>query len=155
MTRRRTDAAGAVPGRQLWKRSVLARYWLLQLPGTLLVVLILLLLAGPFAIPAWMIGAIVALWVVKDALLYPLLWRSYDPGFPSGHTMIGRRGVAAERIDPAGYALVRGERWRAELAGGARPIERGEPVLVETTRGLTLIVRPPARAAPRQTDERD
>lgn len=127
---------------RIWRASVLARYWLLQLLGTLVLVLILFLFRRQFDIPLWIVVVVVIVWVIKDAVLYPLLWRSYDPGYPSAHTMIGARGEAVERIDPAGFARVRGELWRAELAAGARPIEAGEPVHVEAHRALTLIVRP-------------
>jgi membrane protein implicated in regulation of membrane protease activity len=142
MKRRSTDHTKDARKR-IWKPSVLARYWLLQLPGILILVLIVLLLRGLFPIPLWMVVGIVAVWVAKDALLYLWLWRSYDPGFPSAHSMIGARGVAAERIDPTGYARVRGELWRVELVSGTPPIEKGEQVLVQTTRDLTLLVGRP------------
>lgn len=126
---------------RIWKPSVLARYWLLQLPGTLALVLVLLVLERLFGIALWLLASIVAAWVVKDALLYPLLWRSYDPGFPSAYSMAGERGVAVERIDTTGYARVRGELWRVELAPGTGPIDPGTPLHVETARDLTLVVR--------------
>ena len=126
--------------KRIWKPSVLARYWLLQMPGTVALVLVLLVLERLFAVPLWLLGAILAAWVVKDALLYPLLWRAYDPDFPSAHSLIGERGVALERIDPVGYVRIRGERWRAELAAGAGPVDKNEPVRVEAIRSLTLVV---------------
>ncbi len=144
MTRSRQDDND--PRARIWKRSVLTRYWLLQLAETVLLVLVLLVLKEPLGIPGWMLWVIVAAWVVKDALLYPLLWRSYDTGYPSAHTMIGVRGTAAQRIDPTGYAHVRGELWRAELASGVATMEKGEHLLVETTRDLTLVVKRPERA---------
>lgn len=140
MKRQGTDRERHARSR-IWEPSVLARYWLLQVPGTLALVLVLLVLERLFGIALWLLASVVAAWVVKDALLYPLLWRSYDPAFPSAHAMAGERGVAVERIDPTGYARVRGELWRAELAPGVEPVDAGLPLLVEMARDLTLVVR--------------
>lgn len=122
---------------------MLLRYWLLQLPATALLIVILVLLKDRFEIPAWALWSIVAIWVMKDALLYPLVWRSYDAAYPvTAHSMEGAHGVATERIDSTGYVRVRGELWRAELTDGAPPIDKGERVLVETRRDFILLVRP-------------
>jgi membrane protein implicated in regulation of membrane protease activity len=122
---------------------VLLRYWLLQLPGTVLLLLILVLLRARLDIPSWVFWGIVASWVAKDVLLYPLVWRSYDAAYPvTAHSLEGAYGVATERIDSTGYVRVRGELWRAELTNGAPPIDKGERVLVETRRDFILLVRP-------------
>jgi membrane protein implicated in regulation of membrane protease activity len=104
---------------------------------------ILVLLRNRLELPGWAIWGIVAIWLAKDALLYPLVWRSYDAAYPvSAHSMEGAHGVATERIDPTGYVRVRGELWRAELMSGVPPIDKGERVLVETRRDFILLVRP-------------
>lgn len=132
--------------RRMWKARVLLRYWLLQLPGMALLIFVLFLLRDRLEIPAWALWSIVAIWVAKDALLYPLVWRSYDAAYPvTTHSMEGAHGVATERIDPTGYVRVRGELWRAELMNGVPPIDKGEPVLVETRRDFILRVRPRGR----------
>ena len=56
--------------------------------------------------------------------------------------MVGRRGIAKERLAPSGYMHICGELWKAKLVGGGPPIEKGEAVRVEEMRGLTLLVRP-------------
>lgn len=137
MSRRRGDAE-----RRLLKPAVLGRYWLAQLPGTVLVALVLVILERLLGFGAWLVVGGVAAWVAKDALLYPLLWRAFDTGYPDAHSLVGERAVAAGRIDPTGLARVRGELWRAELAPDAAPVEAGEAVIVEAMRELTLIVRP-------------
>ncbi len=135
------------PDRRIWKARVLSRYWLLQLPATALLILILFLLRDRLAIPVWALWSIVGLGVAKDALLYPRVWRSYDPAYPATvHSMEGEHGVATERIDPTGYVRVRGELWRAKLMNGVPPIDKGERVLVDTMRDLTLLVRPEDRS---------
>ncbi|MBS3918787.1 MAG: NfeD family protein [Deltaproteobacteria bacterium] len=82
------------------------------------------------------------LWVVKDAVLFPFVWRAYDRSQErSMQKMIGKKGVAKERLDPSGYIQVHGELWKAELMEGAPPVEEGEPVRVEGIRGRVLLVR--------------
>jgi membrane-bound ClpP family serine protease len=56
------------------------------------------------------------------------------------HSLDGEHGVATERLDRSGYVRVRGELWRAELAHGARAVEKDERVQVREMRGLTIIV---------------
>jgi membrane protein implicated in regulation of membrane protease activity len=125
----------------MWSAQVFGKYWLLQLPEVALLVIILLLLQQGFGIPAWVIWSVVALWIAKDAALYPLLWRSFDPEYPAmSHSLDGEHGVATERLDPSGYVRVRGELWRAELARGARAVDKDERVQVQEMRGLTVIV---------------
>ena len=54
--------------------------------------------------------------------------------------MIGLRGIAKDRLNPSGYILVRGELWKAEVIEDGLTIEKGAEVLVQGTRGLTLLV---------------
>jgi len=127
----------------MWSAQVLGKYWLLQLPELALLVVVLLVLRDWQGLPAWLAWSVVGLWLAKDAALYPFVWRSYDPGHPATlHSLDGEHGVATERLDRSGYIRVRGELWRAELAPEARPVDEGEPVQVQATRGLTLIVAP-------------
>jgi membrane protein implicated in regulation of membrane protease activity len=127
--------------KRIWSARVLSNYWALQVPEAALLVVILLLLQSWLGFPTWLTWSLVGLWVAKDAALYPLVWRSYDPGYPATmHSLDGEHGVATERLDPSGYVRVRGELWRAELDRGARPVNKDEAVQVQATRGLTLIV---------------
>lgn len=136
-TRNDLDAAE----RRMWSARVLGKYWLLQLPGAALVVVILLLLQEWLGFATWITWSLVGLWVAKDATFYPFVWRSFDPGhLTTLHSLDGEHGVATERLDRSGYVRVRGELWRAELAHGARPVDKDEPVQVQAMRGLTVIV---------------
>jgi membrane protein implicated in regulation of membrane protease activity len=127
--------------KRIWSAQVLGKYWLLQLPEAALVVVVLLLLQEWLQFPPWLTWSLAGLWVAKDAALYPFVWRSFDPGYPATlHSLDGEDGVATERLDPSGYIRVRGELWRAELARGARPVDKDEPVRVQAMRGLTVIV---------------
>ena len=143
-----TPASGKRPKarRSMWSGVVLAKYWALQLPATALVIVVLLGVGDRLAWPQWIVWMIVAVWVAKDAILYPFLWRSYDPSDPAAlpYPMEGAKGVAIDRIDPSGLVRIWGEVWRAELSRGARRIEEGETVQVNARDGLTLLVAPEA-----------
>lgn len=133
-----------------WSARTLVRYSLLQLPGLAVVVLLLLLIRHWVPLPPWLFWGIIAVWIIIDVALFPLVWRSYAP-HPSGPTeaMIGAVGMTRERLEPTGYIVVRGVLWRAQVAGGGPPIEPNQPVRVEKRRGLTLIVVPAGDTASR------
>ncbi len=128
----------------MWSGPVLAKYWALQLPATAILLVVLILMEDALGLPQWAFWTIVAVWVSKDAVLYPLVWRSYDPGYPATgpYRMEGAQGVAVGRINPCGLVTVSGELWHAELAQGVRRIEEGERVRVQARHGLTLLVEP-------------
>ncbi len=50
---------------------ILVRYALLQLPGMALLVLILVFVQRWVDLSAWVTWGSIAIWVVKDAILYP------------------------------------------------------------------------------------
>jgi membrane protein implicated in regulation of membrane protease activity len=116
----------------------------MQLPAIVIVIVVLLAVEDGLGWPQWIVWTIVAVWVAKDAILYPLVWRSYDPGYPTAlpYPMEGAKGVAVDRIDPSGLVRIGGELWCAELSREARRIEEGETVRVKARHGLTLLVEP-------------
>jgi membrane-bound serine protease (ClpP class) len=122
---------------------VILKYSLVQVPATVLVVLVLILIQRWVNLPSWLFWAVIAVWVAKDILLYPMVWRSYDSGQQEKtEAMVGARGVAVQRLAPSGYVRVRGELWKAELTGNSAPVNRGKSVKVKGIQGLTLIVQP-------------
>ncbi len=128
--------------RRGWNRRILARYTLLQLPSLLLLIAVLVLLQNWLSLPAWLVWTIVAIWLAKDILLFPLVWRAYDPSpHPSANTLIGQKGVARQDLRPSGYIEIRGELWQAETIGH-RSLNRGQSVRVVAMDGLTLQVEP-------------
>ena len=130
-------------GRERPTLKVMLRYALIQVPGTVLLVLVILLIDRWWVtVPLWLGLGIVGLAIVKDLVLFPLLWRSYagsDPDDPS--SMIGRRGIVIGRLDPEGYVRVRGELWWAEADVNDHPVEEGRRVAVVGVSGLKLYVR--------------
>ena len=122
---------------------ILVRYTLLQLLGLALLTLILILVQQWVDLPSWIVWGSIAVWVAKDAILYPFVWRAYDQNRPQGaNSMVGVRGIAKDRLAPSGYVQIRGELWNAEVMKGNPPIEKGESVQVRGVRGLTLLVQP-------------
>jgi membrane-bound ClpP family serine protease len=128
--------------KQRWPARVLIKYILLQLPLIVLLPLVLFFIRQWVAIPVWLIWGLVALLIIKDIIMFPRVWRSYDQNRPGDPTsIIGMRGIAKDRLAPTGYIRVRSELWRAEVIEGGVPIEKGERVRVTGIEGLTLLVQ--------------
>jgi len=126
-----------------WSTQALVKYALLQLPVIVLLTIALFVIRQWVDIPLWLIGGIVAFWVVKDIVMFPVVWRAYDQNRAGDATsIVGMRGTATERLAPWGYIRIRGELWRAEVMEGGSPIEKGERIRVMEIEGLTLLVQP-------------
>ncbi len=124
-----------------WSSRIITRYVLLQIPALVILFVLLVLAKRWIDLPSWFIWGLIGLWIAKDVALFPLTWRAYDQDHArSGSSMIGAIGIAEEKLNPSGYIRVRGELWKAEVVGNARPIERGDGVRIQETRGLTLLV---------------
>ncbi|OGP59885.1 MAG: hypothetical protein A2162_10070 [Deltaproteobacteria bacterium RBG_13_52_11b] len=125
------------------KRRIGVRYALFQIPDVAILVLILLVLRWWIDPRFWLYGVIVGLWIIKNVLMFPLVWRAYDRPRPGdAKSLIGTEGIAEEQLNPSGYIRVHGELWKAEVTGKKAPIEKGEAVLIEGVYGLTLFVQP-------------
>ena len=122
-------------------RSIYIRYILLNIPGLAAVILIFIIIQHWVALPVWLFWSIIAFWIIKDVLLFPVVWRAYDWERPGrSRSMIDEFGVARERLAPSGYVQVRGELWRAEKVDDGPPIEPGQAVKIIDMKGLTLFV---------------
>ena len=105
-------------------------------------VVVAVLLHRWVGLPGWAAIALVAVWALKDAALYPFLRTAYAPH--SGDVierLVGLGGIAVEPLAPRGYVRVRGELWLAEPTAAGVQIRRGHPVTVDAVRGTTLLVR--------------
>jgi membrane protein implicated in regulation of membrane protease activity len=125
----------AIPGR------VYLKYTLLQIPGKIFLILLLIVARHWIVLPSWLFWCIIGLWGAKDAVLFPFVWRAYD-GNQKGisRSMIGARGVARERLEPSGYIQVGGELWKAEKLEPGPPIKVGDFVRVVKMEGLKLYI---------------
>lgn len=127
--------------KRVWSSRVVVKYALLQVPALALLVFLLFLAKRWVDLPAWFIWGLIALWVAKDVILFPLTWRAYDQDRSRGaYSMVSARGITEQRLAPSGYVRVHGELWKAEVMGDAPPIEKGESIRVQGIRGLTLLV---------------
>jgi membrane protein implicated in regulation of membrane protease activity len=122
-------------------RSTFARYLALEAPGWVLAGCLLWLLVESFGLAVWLAVLGWVIWVAKDFAMYPWLREAFEVGEADASALlIGRTGLARERIAPSGYVRIGAELWRAELAPGAAAIESGAAVRVREVRGLTLVV---------------
>ncbi len=116
---------------------------LLQLPAIALLVLALIFVQRWVSIPAWVFWGSITLWIAKDVILFRFVWRAYDWNLSgSENSLVGKSGIAQDRLAASGYIRVRGELWQAEVLGGGPPIDKGKKVRVQGMRGLTLLVQP-------------
>lgn len=124
------------------KDPVFVRYWLLQLPGWLVVAVLTTAITMWLDLAVWVPFAALGAWVLKDLALYPLLKTAYDPTGRTSATrrMVGSAGTAEQDVAPVGFVRVRGELWRAEIDPDAAPVRRGERVRVIDADGMTLRV---------------
>lgn len=130
------------PNARLPGRRVLRRYALLQIPGQLFVLGLSLAAWKWLGAPAWLAIGAPLVWALKDALLYPLVWRAYEPDDAFAVGPIGQLAVAEEALEPRGWARLGPELWRAELVRGAAPVARGAALRVVALEGLVLRVEP-------------
>jgi len=122
-------------------RSPLWRYLFAQVPGWVIVAIGAVVASAYGADPrlAWTIAAA---WVVKDVVAYPFVRRAYERSRSATEALIGAVGVVRDALAPSGWVTIRGEVWRAELAGGGGPIPAGRSVRVASVEGRTLRVVP-------------
>ncbi len=122
---------------------MVARYAAFQLPELALVTLCGLAANYYWGVPAWVVGALVTVWILKDVAMFPLVRVAYEPHDRGGtKDLIDAVGIAQDDLEPAGYVRLRHELWRAERASGADAVATGDPVRVCEVEGLTLRVEP-------------
>ena len=74
------------------------RYWLFQIPGWALTVVVLLVMRKWIDIPVSVVFGVLAIVVIKDFLLYPFLRSAYDTRVKTGVAqLIGSQGVVKTR----------------------------------------------------------
>ncbi|MCF8106244.1 MAG: NfeD family protein [Desulfohalobiaceae bacterium] len=127
--------------RKGWTRKAVLKYMLLEIPQAVLFAFFLWLIRIRTGLPLWFLFCLLGMWLAKDVVLFFYTWPAYDENTGERFSMLGLAGVATEPLDPQGYILIRGERWRARPAPGHSPIAAGKTVRVLEQKGLTLIVR--------------
>ncbi len=136
---RRGDDAGRDAIRS--SHRTVAKYILFQLPELSVVCVLAIGARSWVGLADWAAAGIIALWVIKDVVMFPFVRIAYQPSSGGGAaSMVGARGVAQDALRPSGYVRISAELWRAELPQGAAPVEAGGRVRVAGVRGLTLVV---------------
>jgi membrane-bound serine protease (ClpP class) len=120
---------------------ILIRYALFQIPSLALFMLILILVRRWVNLPEWFFWGAIAVWLAKDVILFPFVWRAYDRDrLRELQSLVGTEGITEERLAPTGYIRVHGELWQAEVVRTDVSIDRGEPVRIRGIKGLRLQV---------------
>jgi membrane protein implicated in regulation of membrane protease activity len=124
--------------------AAVRRYMLFQIPGLIAAGVFLVFLSRVLHLPIWAPAALFLCWIAKDALLFPILWPSFEPaGSPEEeHSLVGEVGRVVDALTPRGRIRVRGEMWQAELQESHLSAERDREVIILRLKGLTLIVKP-------------
>jgi membrane-bound ClpP family serine protease len=118
------------------------KYILIQIPALIVFSSILLLIRLWLEIPKHVLWVFFGAWIVKDIVLFPFLWRSYDEKLSDNRLeMEGRKGFALTDLNPDGYVQINGERWRATNIYTVIPIKKNDILYVEARNGLRLEVR--------------
>jgi membrane protein implicated in regulation of membrane protease activity len=126
---------------------VALRYAALQIPGQVFVLLLGVAAWEWLGAPAWLAWGAPLFWVVKDALLFPFVWRAYEPDDPSAPGgLVGATALVEDPLGPSGWVRIGPELWRAELVDGAAAAPRGTRVHVVRVEGLVLRVEPLAQS---------
>lgn len=122
----------------------LIRYTLLQIPGWLLLGTLLWWAASRDWIGVLTASGIMAVWVIKDAILYPICKRAFEDSHPvETMKLIGLEGETANTLDPKGLVRVNGELWSAQALDDTA-IAAGSRIRITGAEGLILFVKPAA-----------
>ena len=120
---------------------IILRYIYFQIPALVVLVIVLLFIKKTIYVPTWAIIVIFVSWIVKDIIMFPKVWRSYDTK-KSGHEerLIGVKGVVVDELNPEGFVKIKGELWRAEIEGTNTSVKKGEEIKVIRVENMKLIV---------------
>lgn len=128
----------------MFESRTIFKYIALHLAELFTLVLALILVRHFFGIPTWSMIVIMIVWILKDIVLFPMVWKAYayNDNRPVKDLM-GLEATVTHSLDPVGYVRVHGELWRAEVSDRQRPAKRGERMKVIESSGMTLIVERP------------
>ena len=120
--------------------NALLRYTLLQIPGWLLVAVLLWWAHGRGWIGIPLAAVILAAWIGKDVVLYPLCKKAFEKGPAIGpQALVGRHADTVTALAPTGQIRLDGELWTARPSDG-EPIPAGRRIIVLDNDGLILLV---------------
>jgi len=118
----------------------LIRYAALQVPGLLIVLILLLYARDQGWISMTTVVLLLVVLVAKDVVLYPFFQKALQPGYTDMVARLhGQRARVINTLDPEGQVKLKGEIWNAKSIHG-EPVEAGSWVMVSGHRGLKLHV---------------
>ncbi len=123
---------------------VIRRYTLFQVPGILLVAILGATLEHFDFVSRLLWLTALAIWTIKDILLYPFVWRAYVPGeLLSEDNLIGMECKAETDLNPSGMIRIYGELWQAILTENSRPekVTANSKVKIVSKKGMILTVQ--------------
>jgi len=119
----------------------LIRYVALQVPGFLIVLILLMHARDQDWISGSTVVLVLAVLVFKDVVLYPFYKRAMQPGYTDMVARLhGERAWVVNTLDPEGQVKLKGEIWNAKSIH-RELIEAGSWVRVSGHRGLQLHVQ--------------
>jgi membrane-bound ClpP family serine protease len=125
------------------KKAILIKYILFQTPDTVIFIIVLIILNRLINISFELFWSLTALWILKDAIMFPFLWYAYAGTVSENrYSLIGTEGIVMEKCDSGGVVLVRGELWQAEVTEEGTCINKGELIVVTARKGLILLIKP-------------
>lgn len=126
---------------QSFSGKTLRKYLLFQIPGAILVGLLLAgldyagLTSRPIAV------ALFAAWCLKDAVMYRFVRSAYGPGPPHGTAaLVGQCGVVVRALAPEGSVRLGAEHWSARPVAGVLQLSLGTRVRVVSVEGYVVTV---------------
>jgi len=125
-----------------WNRRTVLRYTMLQLPGVVLVGMVLWGVHAISGISERMTWALLLFWIIKDTLLFFLVWPAYQVTDGDGwYSLNGLRGEVRKALQPEGVIRIRGALWKARVENESEVIPVGTQVEIVGREGIRLIVR--------------
>jgi membrane-bound ClpP family serine protease len=123
-------------------RKVFLRYLGFEAPSWVLLAAVLGVLMAVWDLSLGISALVLALWIVKDLALFPILRIAYEPAGGSGgaENLIGALGTVSADLDPEGWVQIGPERWRALVSRESAPLPAGTQVRVTAVEGLLLRV---------------
>jgi membrane protein implicated in regulation of membrane protease activity len=121
--------------------KVILKYIFVHVPEIALIFVALIVVRHFLSISTWLIITILVIWVIKDMVLFPKVWRAYAFGDNSPmRKLIGLEATVMDGLSPVGYVRAKGELWKAEIRDPRYPAKRGDITRVVDVKGMTLIV---------------
>ena len=122
-------------------RKTVQKYIVLQIPGAFMVAVLLVVFHYSGYITPSMGLLLFVGWLVKDAVMFRVLRKAYEPG-PSYGTdaLVGLSAVVVDELAPKGSVRIGSEHWSAIAADSATPLDRGTEVRVVSVDGYTVTV---------------